>query len=67
MENRYEVTLDVLDKRITVNVFTKGKVTPAELKELSIQRGIEFMADFGVYVAKDQFKPIGYRDLGVFV
>lgn len=69
-ENRYDVVLDVLDKRITVNVFTKDKVTPTELKRLAIQRGIEFMKEFygSTFVVDEKdFRAVGYVDRGVFV
>lgn len=66
MERHYSVTMQTGDHTLTVNVFTPGEVTPAELKPLAIRRGIEFSKEMGQNVNESDIKLIGYVDKGWF-
>lgn len=66
MENHYKVALKTRDSQITVDVFTNGKVEKEELKQLGIQRCIEFMNEWGLKVNPDEITPYGFVDKGVW-
>ncbi|CAM4390239.1 hypothetical protein U9M73_17700 [Paenibacillus phoenicis] len=66
-EYHYICVLDRDGWRITVNVFTPRPVTKEELRGLAIDRAIEHLAITGIDAQPDEFEPIGFREVPVYV
>jgi hypothetical protein len=65
-ERRYECVMEIEESRITVNVFIREIPSKEELKTLALQRGVEFMKEFGREVSIQDITLIGYYDRGVW-